>query len=351
MGAKVWRSPCRGGHAIRSSSDVKLSDRLLVDPNVLFRFPKRQQMRILAHIHTHNEAEFIERALAALLRQTHPPDAIVIVDNLSTDGTLDRNFPESVSVIRNSADLGTTGSVAVGLAHALKEKFDWTWVLDADSVPEPDVLANLLSFFETLPPSDREKVCFLGCRLANASGGEADHHPLLLTASGVERLSADAEVGHCQCDCFIWSGSLFRMPAVAKIGLPSADYVMDLAELEYGYRARQLGLCSYIVFNSVLYQDVGRKPGVMVQIWRLGPLSFRLYEMSALRCYYQVRNMLYFWLYQCRPTRPRWVFRMLVHAVVLSGTFAVRPVTHRRQLIACLRGFWDGVTMRMERRY
>ena len=308
-------------------------------------------MRILAHIHTHNEAEFIEQALAALQHQTRPPDAIVIVDNLSTDGTLDRIFPENVSVIRNPTDLGVAGSVAVGLGHALKEKFDWTWVLDADSVPEPDALAKFLSFFETFPPSERENVCFLGCRLATAGGGEADHHPHLLTASGVDRLSVDAEVGHCQCDCFIWSGSLFRMPAVAKIGMPSADYFMGMEELEYGYRARELGFSSYIVFNSVLHQDVGRKPGVTVRILRLGPLSYRLYEMSPLRCYYHVRNMLYFWLYQCRPTRPRWVFRSLVHAIVFPTTFAVRPLSHHRHLIASLRGFWDGVTMHMERRY
>lgn len=198
---------------------------------------------------------------------------------------------------------------------------------------------------------EREKVCFLGCRLAKASGGEADHHPHLLTASGVDRLSVDAEVGYCRCDCFIWSGSLFRMPAVAEIGLPSADYVMDLAELEYGYRARQRGFSSYIVFSSVLHQDVGRAPGVIVQILRFGPISLHLYEMSPLRCYYHVRNMLHFWLYQCRPTRPRWVFRSLVHAIVLPGTFALRPLGHRQHLIACLRGFWDGVTMRMERRY
>jgi rhamnosyltransferase len=274
-----------------------------------------------------------------------------VVDNASTDGTLDRIFSIDVTVVRNSTNLGVSKAIGIGFARAMEQKFDWIWVLDGDSVPKPDALANLLAFFETLPLSEREKVCFLGCRLANPSGGGADHHPHLLTASGVDRLSVDAEVGHCQCDCFIWSGSLFRMPAVAKIGLPSANYFIDLAELEYGYRARQLGFSSYIVFSGVLHQDVGRKPGVMVRIWRLGPLSFRLYEMSPLRCYHHVRNMLYFWLYQCRPTRPRWVFRSLVHAVVLPGTFAARPITHRQQLIACLRGFWDGVTMRMERRY
>jgi hypothetical protein len=103
---------------------------------------------------------------------------------------------------------------------------------------------------------------------------------------------------------------------------------MDLAELEYGYRARELGFSSYIVFNSVLHQDVGRTPAVTARICRFGPLSFRLYEMSPLRCYYHVRNMLYFWLYQCRPTRPRWVFRSLIHAVVLFSVSAA-PICAR----------------------
>jgi rhamnosyltransferase len=308
-------------------------------------------MRILAQLTTFNDAAVIDQALDAIRHQSRPLDAIVLVDNASTDGTLDRIFSNDVTVIRNSANMGVTKAIGIGFARAMEENFDWVWVLDPDSVPEPDALANLLAFFETLPPCERKNVCFLGCRLANSSGGEADHHPLLLTASGVDRLSIDAAVGHCQCDCFIWSGSLFRVPAVARIGLPSANYFIDLAELEYGYRARVLGFFGYIVFSSVLHQDVGRAPGVIVQIRRFGPLSFRLYEMSPLRCYYQVRNMLYFWLYQCRPIRPRWAFRMVVHAVFLSATFAVRPVSRHRQLIACLRGSWDGITMRMERRY
>lgn len=306
-------------------------------------------MRVLAHIHTHNEAGFIEQALEGLRRQTRPPDAVVIVDNVSTDGTLDRIFPDYVTVIRNSEDLGTTGSVAVGLRHALKEGFDWTWVLDADSVPEPDALVKLLAFYTRLPAAEREHVCFLACRLAGESG--ADHRPLVVTQSGIERLPLDAEAGDCRCDCFIWSGSLFRMSAVARIGLPAADYVMDLSELEYGYRARQLGYSSYVVAGSILHQDVGRSPGVMTRTWRLGPLSFRLYETSPVRCYYHIRNMLYFCMYQCRPVRPRLFFRSIVHAIIFPRTFAVRPFSHHRHFVACLRGLWDGMTGHLERRY
>jgi rhamnopyranosyl-N-acetylglucosaminyl-diphospho-decaprenol beta-1,3/1,4-galactofuranosyltransferase len=310
----------------------------------------QQPTRVLAYIHTFNDSQVIEQALDALRRQTRPPDAIVIVDNASTDETLHRTFTETVTVIRNLENLGTSGAVRVGFTHALKEKFDWTWVLDPDSVPEPDALANLLAFFERLPPAEQEKVCFLACRLAPGSG-EADYRPIVLTRSGVERILLDADTGDCRCDCFLWSGSLFRMPAVTMIGLPSVDYFTDLSELEYGYRARQLGLTGYIVSSGVLHQDVGRRPGVATRTLRFGPFSFRLFELSPLRCYYHVRNTLYFWLYQCRPYRPRWVFRSIVHALFFPRTFAVRPHSHGRHLIACLRGAWDGLTGHMERRY
>jgi rhamnopyranosyl-N-acetylglucosaminyl-diphospho-decaprenol beta-1,3/1,4-galactofuranosyltransferase len=309
-------------------------------------------MRILAHVHTFNDAEVIEQALGALQRQTRPPDTIVIVDNASTDGTLDRAFPEGVTVIRNSANLGSSGAVGVGFAHALKQEFDWTWVLDADSVPEPDALENLLGFFERLPPPEQEQISFLACRLANGGGGAIEEHrPIKLTRSGMEFLPLDIDASCCGCDCFIWSGSLFRMQAVAKIGLPCADYFIDLSELEYGYRAQQLGLTGYVVNSSLLHQDVGRPPGFATRTWRFGPFSFRLLELSPLRCYYYVRNMLYFWLYQFQPRRPRRIFRSIVHALCYPRTFAVRPVSHRRHLIACLRGTWDGLTGHIERRY
>jgi rhamnopyranosyl-N-acetylglucosaminyl-diphospho-decaprenol beta-1,3/1,4-galactofuranosyltransferase len=307
-------------------------------------------MRVLAHIHTFNEAAFIDQALEGLQRQIRRPDAIIIVDNGSTDGTVDRTFPENVTVVVNSADLGTSGSVGVGFTHALKHGFDWIWVLDADSVPKPDALANLLASFEGMALAEREEVCFLACRLATESNAAA-HRPLAFTESGLKFVSPSPELGYCRCDLFIWSGSLFRMAAVAKIGLPSPDYFMDLSELDYGYRAMRLGFTSYVVESAVLHQDVGRTPGVATRFWRLGPLSIRLYEISPARCYYYVRNMLYFWLYQFRPARPLRIARTIVHAIVFPRTFAVRPYSHSRHLIACLRGLRDGLTGNMGERY
>jgi GT2 family glycosyltransferase len=113
-------------------------------------------MRVLAYVHTFNDGEFIDQVLDAIRRQTRPTDAIIIVDNASTDGIRDRTFPDGVTVVRNSTNLGTSGAVRIGFANALEQGFDWTWILDPDSVPEFDALENLLGFFERLPPSEQE---------------------------------------------------------------------------------------------------------------------------------------------------------------------------------------------------
>ena len=232
-------------------------------------------MRVLAHIHTFNDAGFIQQAVNSLERQTRPPDAIVIVDNASTDGTLDTTFSRRVRVVRNPTNLGTSGAIGVGFSKALEEEFDWTWVLDPDSVPQPDALENLLTFFEGLPPSESEQVCFLACRLPADSGGIL-YKPMIFTNSTIKDAPIESAATYTRCDFFLWSGCLFRMRAVVKIGLPSADYFTDLTELEYGYRARGLGFKSYVVHSSVLHQDVGRPPGVVVTpFWKIGRLNSR----------------------------------------------------------------------------
>jgi GT2 family glycosyltransferase len=308
-------------------------------------------MRVLAHVHTLNDEAVIEQVLEGLRRQTRSADAILIVDNASTDATLARTFPENVKIVRNSENLGTSGAVRIGFAHALQHGFDWTWVFDADSVPEPGALETLLAFFERFPPSERERVCFLACRLVNAES-EVRHEPVVFTESSTKHMPVDPDAAHTECDYFTWTGSLFRMPAVARIGLPSEDYVLDVAEVEYGYRAQRLGLTSYMIHDAVTHQDVGRRPGIVVsKVLTIGRWKLALREASPIRVYYATRNYLYFWLYQCRPRKPRGVLRAIVIGFLSPIGFVLRPISHRPQLVASLRGVWDGLTAQMGRRY
>jgi len=308
-------------------------------------------MRVLAHIHTMNDEAVIEQALDGLRRQSRLPDAIVIVDNASSDSTLDRTFPDNVIVFRNPINLGTSGTIRIGFDHALRHGFDWTWVFDADTVPEPDALEKLLAFYERLPVAQQAHVCFLTGWPLNEAGA-AKQPAIRFARNRLAFVPLDSAQEFTECDCILWSGALFRMAAVEQIGLPSADYVLDIAEIEYGYRARQRDFTSYIVHNSAARHDVGREPGAPTRLYGFGPISFTLHETPPIRTYYSVRNIIYFWLYQHKPRRLirpiRWA---AVRAVLLTMNFAVRPRGHAAQMLACFRGIWHGVTGNIEARY
>jgi GT2 family glycosyltransferase len=308
-------------------------------------------MRILAHIHTFNDVDVIEQLLDALRRQTRPLDAVLLVDNASSDGTSDKAFSENITVVRNSQNLGPSGAIRIGFAHALEQLFDWTWILDADSVPEPDALEKLIAFFEGLSLAEREQVCFLNC-LPLTVTGEVKQHPLSFAKAGIEVRALERVREFTQCDFTLWSGSLYRMAAVRRIGMPTADYVIDVGEFEYGYRARQLGFTSYIVHRGVIHHDVGRTPGAVTSLYRFGPIRLTSYELSPFRTYYSVRNMIYFWLYEYKPPRLTLVVRWVGWRVAtLTLNFVRAPRNHGGQVVACMRGIWHGVLGNMSARY
>ena len=73
--------------------------------------------------------------------QTQRADAVVVVDNASTDGT-DRAAGAAthadLDVVRLTRNTGGAGGFAVGIERALTHEPDLVWLLDDDTVPDPD---------------------------------------------------------------------------------------------------------------------------------------------------------------------------------------------------------------------
>src|SRR5438132_9439705 len=115
-------------------------------------------LRVLAHIHTFNDADIIDRTIAGILRQIRPVDEILVVDNGSSDDTLHQPSLRHATVLRHRENLGTSGSVGTGFVYALDHGFDWIWIFDADSLPEPDALEQLLDLYASSPPDCREEI-------------------------------------------------------------------------------------------------------------------------------------------------------------------------------------------------
>ena len=114
-------------------------------------------MRVLAYTHTFNDADVIGQMIEAFLRQTRPVDEILVVDNASTDNTLQQPCLKHATVVRHPQNLGTAGAVCTGLRFALEHGYDWMWIFDPDGDPAPDALEKMLDLYRRLAPQSARR--------------------------------------------------------------------------------------------------------------------------------------------------------------------------------------------------
>jgi rhamnosyltransferase len=307
-------------------------------------------MRVLAHIHTLNDADIIDRTIEAIRRQTRPVDGILVVDNASTDDTLERPTVKSATVLRHPENRGTSGTVHSGLRFALEQGYDWVWVFDADSVPEPDALEKLLDLYAGFPQDLQKETAFLACIHYNVQD-DVEQHGGVFTRRGFVRVEPRPEERFYLCHVVIWSGCLYRVPAIREIGLPNPDYMLDWGEGEYGYRVMKAGYKGFVDREAVLHHNIRGYTSLTSVKVKLGPATLKFREFAPIRCYYTCRNPLYFAIYDAAGGRLR-LFRGAARRVFpLTLNFLLRPRNHGAQIRACLRGLWHGFTGNITARY
>jgi dolichol-phosphate mannosyltransferase len=101
---------------------------------------------------TYNERENIERFIHAV-RVANPDLAIVVVDDLSPDGTgaiVDRlaSSDQLLSVIHRSGKRGLGAAYLAGFAYSLNRGFDIVLTMDADFSHDPTMIPQLITALE-----------------------------------------------------------------------------------------------------------------------------------------------------------------------------------------------------------
>lgn len=90
---------------------------------------------------------FLKKCLDSVLSQTHKPDQIVVIDNASSDGTVDflKNCGLNLELIENNYNLGFPRAMNQGIK---KVKGYYTLLLACDIVLEPDCLEVFLKYIK-----------------------------------------------------------------------------------------------------------------------------------------------------------------------------------------------------------
>jgi GT2 family glycosyltransferase len=198
---------------------------------------------VCALVLTRDRKQLLGECLAALLAQTRPVGAIVVVDNASSDGTREHlaglgllDDPR-VEYVREEVNAGGAGGFARAVAEGLRRRdAGWLWLMDDDAEPRPDALERLLA----APEAARAAV------LAPAVA-QPDGELELLHRGHVGRFmralpeAAYRDGGHPRLGFASFVGFLVRADAARAAGLPRAEFFIGCDDVEYSLRVRRHG--------------------------------------------------------------------------------------------------------------
>ena len=230
---------------------------------------------------TYNRADLLVGMLDGLAALERRPDAVVVVDNASTDHTaqvLAARADLPLQVVTSPDNLGGAGGFHLGVRTACEQGFDRVWLMDDDVVPAPDCLSVLMSVDEDCLTSVREDTAG---RLVEKAATRFDlRNPLAIkpktgmVETDYGTRSAMPELVEVENVAF--EGFLVRRTVVEEIGLPDPGFFIFYDDVDFALRARRSGRRIWAVRDAVLVRQ----------------LDFdQQHDLSGWKGYYMYRNL------------------------------------------------------------
>ncbi len=201
-----------------------------------------------------NGERFLNLCLSSLRRQTFQDFETILVDNGSTDASLDfvkRNFPE-VRVVSLDHNQGFSAAVNAGIQASQAE---YVVLLNNDTEVDPGWLEALVRAAETYPEAG-----LFASKLVDFH----DHSILDGAGDALRRSGLPYRIGHGELDhgqfeqeTFVFgacaAGAMYRRAMFEEIGLFDEDFFSNCEDGDLSFRAQLFGYRCLYVPGSVVY--------------------------------------------------------------------------------------------------
>src|SRR5581483_8184095 len=200
---------------------------------------ERLSMSVCAVICTYNKRELLLECLDALTAQTRPLERVIIVDNASTDGTLDavENWAASSAVsigyIELAENAGASGGFAEAIAQAVAERHEWVWVIDNDCMPAREALARLIGSPQAADP-DTVALCTTNRSVYGHI--QTEYRGLLVHGQPAPLPESAYAADAVRLDFAAFAGLLVRAEAIREVGAPKPEFFLWVEDLEWCIR-------------------------------------------------------------------------------------------------------------------
>lgn len=108
---------------------------------------------VTAVVLTYNRRDLVQECLHAIMNQIRQCDAIIVVNNASTDGTnivLKQFEAAGVQIHELPTNIGAAGGFSTAIKLAYSSGTDFIWVMDDDVIVDPHALSELLKAYSIL---------------------------------------------------------------------------------------------------------------------------------------------------------------------------------------------------------
>jgi GT2 family glycosyltransferase len=204
-------------------------------------------------IPNYNGKHFLSGCLSSLRDQTYDNFEIIIVDNGSSDGSVDfihKNFP-SAKVVETGKNLGFAGGTNAGIRVA---QGDYILTLNNDTIVDPHFLEEIQKPFLQ---DCRTGMC--GSKMV-LPDGRIDSTAICFSRSGAawDRGIGESDTGQYDTPEEIFGpcagAALYRRSMLEEIGLFDEDFFLYMEDLDLAFRARLAGWkCMYVPTARVVH--------------------------------------------------------------------------------------------------
>lgn len=214
--------------------------------------------------------------LASLEKLDYPNHRVLVVDNASTDDSVERIqavYPD-IPLIVNERNLGFGGGCNVGIRKSLEDGADYIWLLNNDTKAELHALTAMVEVAEADPKvgavgsvlyymDEPEKVQAWGGGYINFWLGVSRHHFVLAPENRLHYLTG--------------ASLLLRREALEQVGLFDEEFFMYWEDTDLGFRLRKGGWRLAVAEGSCIWHKESASLG------KKSPLLDQYFNASAVR--------------------------------------------------------------------
>lgn len=239
-------------------------------------------MKYASVVVTYNRLALLKSCIESLRKQTKPIDAIIVVNNSSSDGTKEWLDKQQDLIVFHQENGGGAAGFYRGMKEAYNLGFDWVWLMDDDVDPLHNCLEEMISAnescnneFDVLQPDRKFFNSESEWRYGSQFNFRNPFKPEAIFPIRSSDFSKEEKIRTIVS--FPFEGPMLSRKVIEQVGLVDKRYFIFYDDTDYSARVHKAGFKVGFVKDAIMIKMINPQVIGIAVDWKL---------------YYRIRNQI-----------------------------------------------------------